>query len=35
MYQPWVAHNYPGLEPQTMVDLSWSMYVAMWDGLKD
>lgn len=34
MYQPWVARNYPGLLPQTMIDLRWTTYVAMWDALK-
>ena len=34
MYQPWVAHFYPGLTPTTMIDLRWSMYVALWDATK-
>lgn len=33
MYQPWIAHTFPGLKPGDMVDLRWSTYVAMWDSL--
>lgn len=34
MYQPWVAHWFPGLTPNTMIDLRWATYVAMWDSIK-
>lgn len=34
MYQPWVAHHFPGLTPNTMIELRWSTYVAMWDSVK-
>lgn len=33
MYQPWVAHWYPGLTPNTMINLRWSTYIGMWDSL--
>jgi len=31
MYQPWVAHWFPGLTPGGMIELSMSGYVALWD----
>lgn len=34
MYQPWVAHHYPGVTPANVYDLRWSTYVSMWDLLK-
>ena len=33
MYQPWVAHFYPGLTPDRMGELSLTQYVALWDSL--
>lgn len=33
MYGAWVAHWYPGLTPNTMIDIRWSVYVSMWDSL--
>lgn len=35
MWQPWVAHYFPGLGPLSMGDVRWSMYVAMWDMVND
>lgn len=31
MYQPWVAHWFPGLTPAIMIELSLSAYVGLWD----
>lgn len=34
MWAPWVGHWFPGFGPNTMIELSWSQYVAMYDFAK-
>lgn len=35
MYQPWLAHYFPGLKPSDMEQIPWPTYLAMWDSIKD
>lgn len=36
LWQPWVGHSFPGAGgPLEMINLRWSVYVAMWDSIKE